>query len=190
MEFLEENVSDFDDFNDFLEHEHDSDSLINTPADANYYIGRVKKNRYMIQLFEDQAKNILKNYKEKVEIWRDKKIEAIENDNARCLLMLKQYFDATAKSTDSKLRFPEGNIGFYKTRQSISIDEQQVLDYFNRLKDEDALFDVNKYIENKPKVNTKQLRNDGVANGEVFSLNGKVVPGVEVRPASEEFNVK
>lgn len=188
MDFLEENVNDFD---EFLEEQYDNLTIV-SDADVNYYIGRIKKNKYMAKMFEDQAKNILKDYKEKVENWKNNKIDAINDDNERCLSLLKDYFDRTAKNKSSKLRFPEGSIGFYKTRQSIDIDEEEVIEYLLRIKDEYDFLNVDKYIENKPKLNTKLIRADGEvdSNNATFKLFKNPLPGVVVHPASEEFNVR
>ena len=106
--------------------------------------------------------------------------------------LLKDYFDRTAKNKSSKLRFPEGSIGFYKTRQSIDIDEEEVIEYLLRIKDEYDFLDVDKYIENKPKLNTKLIRADGEVDSDnaTLKLFKNPLPGVVVHPASEEFNVR
>lgn len=189
MEFLEEVVDDFD---EFLRDNHDDNFLV-SDADVNYYIGRIKKNKYMAKMFEEQAKDILKDYKEKVEEWKAKKINSLENDNERCLSLLKDYFDRTAKNKSSKLRFPEGSIGFYKTRQSIDIDEEETLEYLLKVKkDYNGIYDVDKYVENTPKLNKKQIRADGelTPDGGGLKLFNNPVPGIVVHPASEEFNVR
>ena len=60
------------------------------------------------------------------------------------------------------------------------------------IKDEYDFLDVDKYIENKPKLNTKLIRADGEVDSDnaTLKLFKNPLPGVVVHPASEEFNVR
>lgn len=186
MEFLEEEVEDFDEFLDQEMEESAAEGIMDIET-ANYYIGRVKKNNAMKAMFEDNAKSLVTSYKDRVTLWKDTKLKALDSDNERILAMLKEYFDKTAKDKSSKLRFVEGSIGFYKTRQKVDIDEKAVMHYL-----ESTYEDMEPYTKTKVELDKTAFKKAGEidpATG-VFKLDNQVVPGVNVTLAGEEFNVR
>lgn len=195
MQFEEEFVDDWldNDFNDFLNNQMDKNAVsgIQSDDDANYYIARVKRNRNMEKMFADKAKSILADYKCKVEMWRDKKVAFLTNDTDRCLVLLQDYYNKVAKNPNTKIRLPEGNIGFYKTRQSLEFDKEEVLSYLQKLHAE-ANMPIKDFIEITTSLNSKEFRAQGKVDEETgaFVLDGFTIPGVNVKPSKNEFNVR
>lgn len=195
MDFEEQIVDDWleDDFNKFLGEQVAQSSAkgIQTDEEANYYVSRIKRNRNLEKMFSDKAKNIIADYKCKVEMWRDKKTDSLTNDTERCLALLQDYYNKVAKDNTTKIRLPEGNIGFYKTRQSIDFDKDKVLAYLKKMH-MDFDMPIDSYIETTTSLNTKEFRAKGVVdqNTGVFSLNGYTIPGVDVKLSKNEFAVR
>lgn len=195
MVFEEQVVEDWmdNDFNDFLEKEMSQSSImgIQTDEEANYYVSRIKRNRNLEKMFSEKAKNIVADYKCKVEMWRDKKLNSLTNDSEHCLALLKEYYDKVAKDDTAKIRLPEGNIGFYKTRQSIDFDDEEVLTYLKKMH-MDFDMPIDNYIKTTTSLNTKEFRTKGIIDQETgtFSLNGYTIPGINVKLAKNEFAVR
>lgn len=195
MDFEEQIVDDWleDDFNKFLGEQMAQSSAkgIQTDEEANYYVSRIKRNRNLEKMFSDKAKNIIADYKCKVEMWRDKKNDSLINDTERCLALLHDYYNKVAKDDTTKIRLPEGSIGFYKTRQSIDFDKDKILAYLKKMH-MDFDMPIDNYIETTTSLNTKEFRANGVVDQEtgIFSLNGYTIPGVDVKLSKNEFAVR
>jgi len=192
MEFFEEN----NEFEDFLEDqyaENKNAECVLDEAKVNYYISRIKKNNEMKQAIIDKAKVILEDYQDKVGIWKEKKIRALDNDSSFYLERLQTYYNANAKNNKTKLHFPEGNLGYYKTRSSIKFDEPMIMEYIDmiRLRDNNPGA-YSEFIKTVPKLDTKKLKEFAEIDPEtnLFKIDGVAIPGVRVIPSSEEFNVR
>lgn len=186
MDFIEESFDDFDEFLDKIE-DAKPQTIIQDDETANYYVGRIKRNRNMISMYKEKAKAIKEYYLDKTKQYEESKTASLENDSERCLALLKEYYDSIAQNDKTKIRLPEGNIGFYKVPQSIKIeDEDAVLDFLNNMDN----FDVSSYIENIPSLNKKAFKNAGIVDMNTFKFNNEVVPGITVIPSENKFNVR
>lgn len=186
-----------DDFQDFLEkrsfEESESSDIISEDL-ANYYVAKIKKNKKIQDMYEERAKNIITEYSDKVKLWKEKHINSLEEDTKYCLGKLKDYFDSVANDEDAKIRFPEGNLGFYKTRVSVKIDENEVLDFaLNSVDNTDLDKSVFKdLLEYKPSVNKTSLRSIISLDAEngVAMINNVIIPGVKVSGGNKKFDVR
>ena len=182
-----------DDFQEFLDQksfeEAEACDVISEDL-VNYYISRIKKNKEAQKMYEERAKNIIAEYSDKVKLWRDKHNNSIEEDIAYCLGKLEGYFEVNAKNDESKLRFPEGSIGFYKTRTSVKFDDEALLEFALDSEQNKSVF--RDFLEFKPSINTKSLRNtlDLDPENGIASINGIIIPGVKVSGGNKKFDVR
>lgn len=195
MEFFEENT----DFENFLDEEYSSEKESVSQEEViddikvNYYIGKIKKNQEMKKMITDRSKAILEEYKDKVNLWKEKKHRALDNNNEFLMDQLKKYYDANAKNNKTKLHFPEGNLGYYKSRTSIAFDDEMIMEYIKMIRkknnDPTAYSDFIKEVQT---IDTKELKNQGVIDLETNTLkiNDVAFPGVRITPGKEEFNIR
>lgn len=156
MEFTSNTIE--ENFDDFLDEQYVvKEGQAITADTANYYLGRIKSNNESKEAFEATAKELKAKYAEKVELWLAKQKQTLDNDNTHCLSILEQYFHQTQSNPDKKIKLPNGNIGFYKTRDSIQFSDN-ILEYISN---NDKL---KQYIVPKYSVDTKALRSDSVIN--------------------------
>ena len=163
---------------------------ISSDSSANYYIGLVKANREEMKKITVRAKEIVDDYKFRTELWRDRQIETLENQNNYILQMLKSYYDANGDGK-SKLKFPNGNIGNYAVRESIKWDDEKALVDFIREEKKKSPLGFQNVLKLEYKLNKDELKSKIK-----FTEDGKAIPeGVELpyithTEKSEEFNVR
>jgi hypothetical protein len=181
---------DFDEFlNDFM---NQKEGILDEES-ANYYIGRIKKNKANIEMVAEKAKNILANYKNKVELWSEKETQKYQNDIDHCLEMLRPYFEAHAKDSTTKLKFPEGSLGFYKTARSVKLDEKIILEEIKTLENIDyaSYLELQKYIKQVPQLDKALIKKDAkVDETNVFKVGNVVLTGATVTPEKITFTVR
>ena len=141
-----------------------------------------------------KAKEVISDYKYRVELWRDKTIDSLENQNQMYLKMLNEYYQA--KSPDGKkMKFPNGSIGIYAVRESYNwTDEKALLDYImeeSQNPDLEASGVFDGLLRYKAELNKDAIKSklQFDSNGEAF-INGIHIPFVEHVEKSEAFNVK
>lgn len=188
-----------DDFEAFLRDFNDDKTIktggIQDETTANYYVSRLKKNKDIAKMYEEKAKKILDDYELKVRLWRDKKIDALLNDNERILQMLENYYmNIYDEGSSKKIRLPEGNIGFYKTPASATIDKdnkQTVLEFLHDIHNSNSV-DISPYIKMEEDLNVRELKKAGEINEQTksFKLFDCIVPGVNVKPSEKKFSVR
>ena len=195
MEFVEDIV---DDFEDFLNEENDQALKafgIKDDVTANYYVARVKKNKDIKAMYEAKAKRILDDYELKVKLWLEKHVNSIDKDSERCLSLLEDYYkNVNGDDQSKKIRLPDGNIGFYKTQASISVDREDISFILETLRSlqKDKGLDIDKYIKIKEDLNLKELKKDGEIDdtSSAFKLEGIVLDSVKTKPSSLKFNIR
>ena len=73
------------DFESLIDDEFKREALeataISSYSSANYYIGLIKANREEMKKITVRAKEIVDDYKFRTELWRDRQIETLENQN-------------------------------------------------------------------------------------------------------------
>ena len=83
------------DFENLIDDEIKREALeatsISSVSSANYYIGLIKANREEMKNITNRAKEIIEDYKFRTELWRDKQIEILENQNNYILQMLELH---------------------------------------------------------------------------------------------------
>jgi hypothetical protein len=145
-------------------------------------------------MISERAKKILSDYKNKVELWSSKEEEKYERDIEHCLEMLRPYFDAHAKDSKSKLKFPEGTLGFYKTPRSIKLDEKIILQEFENAVTENEFLkmELDKYIKATPSLDKALLKKEGEIDEEtgVFKIKGVPLMGAVITPEKNNFTVR
>ena len=165
-------------------------TAISSNSSANYYIGIIKANREEMKKITTRAKEIVDDYKFRTELWRDKQIEILENQNNYILQMLKSYYDANGDGK-SKLKFPNGNIGNYAIRESIKYDDEKALVDFIREEKKKSPLGFQNILKLEYKLNKDELKSkitfteDGKA-----ILEGVELPFVTHTEKSEAFNVR
>ena len=123
----------YEDLEQIIDSEYEAEfkeiTAITSDAQANRLIGIIKNNKEEMKLAAARAKEVISDYKYKVELWRDKTIEGLDNQNRFYLKMLNDYF--LSKSPDKKkLKFPNGNMGIYAVRESYNwTDEKALIDF-------------------------------------------------------------
>ncbi len=185
---LEEKEVSFEEFlDDSFDVELEQDEVI-TETEANYYIGRVKRNEDRKAAVKNRAKTILEDYKIRVSLWEERQLKAVDYDIEKCMEKLEKYFIATSTNKNSKLSFPEGRLGYYKQRGSIKIDKE-VAGEFIKLNKDDSL---DSYIKTEYSVDFDNLKKDAQVNYDdlTFSVNGVIIPGVTITAPSEKFSIR
>ena len=154
----------------------------------------IKNNKEEMKLAAAKAKEVISDYKYKVELWRDKTIEGLDNQNKFYLKMLNDYF--LAKSPDKKkLKLPNGNMGIYAVRESYNwTDEKALIDFImeesqkSEYQESDEFSGLLKY---KAELNKEVIKSRLVfdEDGNPY-INGVLIPYVDHVEKSEAFNVK
>ena len=192
MEFLEEQ----DDIQKYLDEIFDEESSENdvlTEDQVNYYIGRIKRNKARLDMNKQRAKAILDSYKTKVENWVTKNEMVLTQDNEYCLSKLKTYWEANAKDNKTKLRFPEGSLGFYKKRQTMSVDQEEVVKFLEMIIDKDKANseEFKSLLTYVPKLDLKKFKEGGkVDENNIFKYGDYAFSGVTVTPSEDVFSVR
>lgn len=165
-------------------------AIITSDSSANYYIGLIKANREEMKNVTNRAKEIIDDYKFRTELWRDKQIELLENQNNFYLEQLKAYYVANG-DPKKRMKFPNGNIGNYAVRENIKWnDEKALVEYIQEQKKKSPLG-----FQNMLKIEYK-LNKDEIKSRLVFTNDGKAtldnveLPFVTHTEKREEFNVK
>ena len=181
------------DFDEFLAQQFDkeSDNEIISEDAANYYIGRIKKNKTMKELYKNRAKEILKNYESRVNAWMESKINALDSDDAYCLDKLQPYYEKNANNNAVKLRFPEGSIGYYKVATKVDINKDEVIKYLesNFAPEQYSDFmkkEVQYKLESTPFKKAVNINENDLT----CSLDGMIIPGVTITPSKTVFNIR
>lgn len=188
----------YEDLEQIIDSEYETEfkeiTAITSDAQANRLIGIIKNNKEEMKLAAARAKEVISDYKYKVELWRDKTIEGLDNQNKFYLKMLNDYF--LAKSPDKKkLKFPNGNMGIYAVRESFNwTDEKALIDFImeesqkSEYQESDEFSGLLKY--------KAELNKDAIKSRLVFDedgnpyINGVLIPYVDHVEKSEAFNVK
>ena len=176
------------------EAEFETMTAIKSDAQANRLIFIIKNYKEEMQLAAAKAKEVISDYKYRVELWRDKTIDSLENQNQMYLKMLNEYYQA--KSPDGKkMKFTNGSIGIYAVRESYNwTDEKALLDYImeeSQNPDLEASGVFDGLLRYKAELNKDAIKSklQFDSNGEAF-INGIHIPFVEHVEKSEAFNVK
>ena len=176
------------------EAEFETMTAIKSDAQANRQIGIIKNNKEEMKLAAAKAKEVISDYKYRVELWRDKTIDSLENQNQMYLKMLNEYYQAKAPD-GKKMKFPNGSIGIYAVRESYNwTDEKALLDYImeeSQNPDLEASGVFDGLLRYKAELNKDAIKSklQFDSNGEAF-INGIHIPFVEHVEKSEAFNVK
>ena len=188
----------YEDLEQIIDSEYEAEfkeiTAITSDAQANRLIGIIKNNKEEMKLAAARAKEVISDYKYKVELWRDKTIEGLDNQNQFYLKMLNDYF--LAKSPDKKkLKFPNGNMGIYAVRESYNwTDEKALIDFImeesqkSEYQESDEFSGLLKY---KAELNKEVIKSRLVfdEDGNPY-INGVLIPYVDHVEKSEAFNVK
>lgn len=93
---------------------------IKTDAEANDFIGKFKYNEALKTELSLRAKEIIENYKYKVDLWLQKQLDTLDNENARIQGMVAEYYsnnpDVQSGKKD-KIKFVNGNVGMYTVQR-------------------------------------------------------------------------
>lgn len=174
--------------------EFETMTAIKSDAQADRLIGIIKNNREEMKLAAAKAKEVISDYKYRVELWRDKTIDSLENQNQMYMKMLNEYYQT--KSPDGKkMKFPNGNIGIYAVRESYNwTDEKALVDYIveesqNPNMEASGVFDG--LLRYKAELNKDAIKSklQFDSNGDAY-INGVHIPFIEHVEKSEAFNVK
>ena len=188
----------YEDLEQIIDSEYEAEfkeiTAITSDAQANRLIGIIKNNKEEMKLAAARAKEVISDYKYKVELWRDKTIEGLDNQNQFYLKMLNDYF--LAKSPDKKkLKLPNGNMGIYAVRESYNwTDEKALIDFImeesqkSEYQESDEFSGLLKY---KAELNKEAIKSRLVFDQDGNSyINGVLIPYVDHVEKSEAFNVK
>lgn len=188
----------YEDLEQIIDSEYEAEfkdiTAITSDAQANRLIGIIKNNKEEMKLAAARAKEVISDYKYRVELWRDKTIEGLDNQNKFYLKMLNDYF--LAKSPDKKkLKFPNGNMGIYAVRESFSWTDEKALIEFIMEESQKSEYqesdDFNGLLKYKAELNKDAIKNRLVfdEDGNPY-INGVLIPYVDHVEKSEAFNVK
>ena len=188
----------YEDLEQIIDSEYEAEfkdiTAITSDAQANRLIGIIKNNKEEMKLAAARDKEVISDYKYRVELWRDKTIEGLDNQNKFYLKMLNDYF--LAKSPDKKkLKFPNGNMGIYAVRESFSWTDEKALIEFIMEESQKSEYqesdDFNGLLKYKAELNKDAIKNRLVfdEDGNPY-INGVLIPYVDHVEKSEAFNVK
>jgi len=167
-------------FRDGSDHREHLDS-----ASANYYVGRLKKNKEKAEAYEQQAKEMIDDFKVRVQNWLKTRQEALEYDNKHCMEMLEAFYESHKPENGKPISLPEGNVGFYTAREKYDFDtnEKEII----KLLEEDP--DMKQFLRYKPEINRIEFKKACTVDGDQVYLHGKKVP-VAFTPKSKVFGFK
>ena len=188
----------YEDLEQIIDSEYETEfkeiTAITSDAQANRLIGIIKNNKEEMKLAAARAKEVISDYKYKVELWRDKTIEGLDNQNKFYLKMLNDYF--LAKSPDKKkLKFPNGNMGIYAVRESFNwTDEKALIDFIMEESQKSEYQESDEFsglLTYKAELNKEAIKSrlDFDEDGNPY-INGVLIPYVDHVEKSEAFNVK
>lgn len=185
-------MSNYDNLEQIIDEEIDSQlelTEINSAWEADRLIGIIKKNKEEAKVIEQRAKEVIDNYKYKVGLWKEKSLETLENQNKYMMKMLTDYY---MKYSDgkTKMRFPNGNLGFYAVREKIEWeDEKSLISYIEEaIKIDSSLSGL---LRMKPELNKEEIKANMKFNNEGQAvINGIVLPHISHVEKHNEVNVK
>lgn len=173
----------FEDIETEYQEEYDAQlnslTAIKTDAEANDLIGKVKANKAEMEELTQCAKQIIENEKYKVDLWLQRKLDALQADNDRINEMLKAYFEANedvAAGKKTKLQFPNGNLGIYVTqKEGYSWDDEKgLLNFLMEARKEDP-FAFHGLLKTEMKLDKTAIKS------RIEMKDGKpIIDGVEI----------
>lgn len=188
MEFVETDIQDF--LDDLFNQEEAKDYTNLTDAQINYYIRRIKTNKARMDEVSERRKVIQSDYETKLKLWEAKNKETLQNDIDHCLNILQEYYESHEQDRSKKLVFPEGRMGFYNTRQTLSVDKDVAFKDIKQLIDQGNT-ELQKYIVLTESLDAAKLKSAGeVDENNNFKINGQIIPGVKVTPATTKFSIR
>lgn len=183
---------DYDNLESVIDEELDNEvnmTEINSNWEADRLVGMIKKNREEAKTLTERAKEIINNHKFKVELWRDKQLETLENKNKYMLKMLSDYY---MKVTDGqeKLKLPNGNVGFYAIREKVEWEDEKALISF--IEEESKKNpSMNNLLRFDPKLNKDLIKSSIKFNTEGKAMLGNLIlPHISHIEKHTEINVK
>ena len=81
-------------------------------------------------------------------------------------------------------------MGFYNTRQTLSVDKDVAFKDIKQLIDQGNT-ELQKYIVLTESLDAAKLKSAGeVDENNNFKINGQIIPGVKVTPATTKFSIR
>lgn len=156
---------------------------IQSTDQANYIAKKVKELRAEQEEAAATAKEQIKAYQEKVEMWLEKVVNPLKNQEEFYLRLLENFAREKLEGSSKKsLKLIEGTLQFRKQQDKYEY-EDNVLQAFV----EENLPD---YVKVKTSVDKTKLKKDAtVVNGQLY-IDGTLVEGVTVMKQDDKFDVK
>ncbi len=157
---------------------------IETQREANYFIRKYKELQEELDAIEEEKKESIANYKEKVELWAETETAKREKDMDRLKDMLKVYADNNRGDKQS-LNLIEGTLQFRKQQDLIEYDEKEFIKQLREKK-------LNEYINIKitESVKKRDLNKNIKSYNGVVKLGDAVLENVTVTKREDSFTVK
>lgn len=135
----------------------------------------------IIKEAQDQVDRMAAWYKQALAKIKEQQSGIIENEKAR----LKEYFDTVphrkAKASES-YTLPSGKLVVKKVQPEFKKDEAILLEW--------AKHTAPELVKVEESVRWADLKGMGKVEGNLFTLDGEIVPGIAVIPKEDEFGVE
>ena len=157
-----------------------------TASSANYYLGRIKKNKEKLSQYTEQAKQMKDDFKVRVEAWLQSRQKALDYDTQHCMDMLEMYYEKNKTADGKSISLPEGNIGMYSVRAKYDFDtaKEEILKFLQEHPE------LQQFIRNKPEINKSILQKACVvADGKLY-VDGYEIPHAGYTPKTTEFGIR
>ena len=154
---------------------------------ANYYVGLVKKNKAKEAEYKEQAKQMLEDFKYKIDRWLTTRQRALDFSTQYYLSKLEAFDRENQPANGKSLSLPEGNIGFYSVAAKFDFDsnKEQIIKIL------EANPDLKRYLRYTPAINKTDLKKAiSVSDeGQVY-IGETLLPNVGYEPKTVEFKTR
>ena len=154
---------------------------------ANYYVGLIKKNKEKEALYKEQAKQMLEDFKYRVDNWLRTRQNSLDYSTQFYLGKLEAYYRENQPANGKSLSLPEGNIGFYAVQPKFDFDSNKK-DIIKILEETPGL---KQYLRYSPEINKNDLKKAvSVGDDGQIYIGKTLLPNVGYIPKTTEFKIR
>lgn len=159
--------------------------MIKNKSDADFYVKQINKLRQQKEEINEFVDGEIERQLRMYEEYRKKSLKPLDSQIAFYEEALKTFTLNEYEQTGKKsIKLPNGTLGIKKQQPKYVYNDEEVLEFLRNN-------DMNDYIRMKPELNKKDLKKNSIVNSNnELIIDGKVVPGVDVIPQDDKFEVK
>ena len=157
-----------------------------TVEQANFYLRQLAKLKEEKEAINSMCDNEIQKFSDRVNAFREEKINVIANTEEWISKMLKGYAETElAESGKKTLKLPFGTLSFKKAQDKYDYEDKVVLQFLEENNHKDLI-----NVKTTESIDKKALKSTAkVIDGKLF-IDEVEVPGVSVTTGEVNFNVK